>query len=54
MDEVFQDPPAGRQIHVILDNLYTHKKNDDWPAALPNVTFQFTPTSASWLKQVEI
>ena len=27
---------------------------DDWLAAHPNVTFHFTPTSASWLNQVEI
>ena len=54
MEEVVQDQPAGRQIHVILDNLNTHKKNDDWLAAHPNVTFHFTPTSASWLNQVEI
>ncbi len=54
MDDVLADQPAGRQIHVILDNLSTHKKNDDWLAAHPNVTFHFTPTSASWLNQVEI
>ena len=54
MDEVIADQPAGRQIHVILDNLNTHKKNEDWLAAHPNVTFHFTPTSASWLNQVEI
>ena len=54
MDEVVEDQPAGRQIHVILDNLSTHKKNDDWLAAHTNVTFHFTPTSASWLNQVEI
>lgn len=54
MDEVIEGQPAGRQIHVILDNLNTHKKNDDWLAAHPNVTFHFTPTSASWLNQVEI
>jgi transposase len=54
MDEVVADQPAGRQIHVIMDNLSTHKKNDDWLAAHPNVTFHFTPTSASWLNQVEI
>lgn len=54
MDEVIKDQPAERQIHVILDNLNTHKKNDDWLAAHPNVTFHFTPTSASWLNQVEI
>src|SRR3546814_5260025 len=54
MDEVVADQPADRQIHVILDNLSTHKKNEDWLAAHPNVTFHFTPTSASWLNQVEI
>ena len=54
MDEVIADQPAGRQIHVILDNLNTHKKNEAWLAAHPNVTFHFTPTSASWLNQVEI
>ena len=54
MDEIVAEQPAERQIHVILDNLNTHKKNDDWLAAHPNVTFHFTPTSASWLNQVEI
>ncbi|HEV6964096.1 IS630 family transposase [Roseateles sp.] len=54
MDEVVADQPADRQVHVILDNLNTHKKNDAWLAAHPNVTFHFTPTSASWLNQVEI
>ena len=53
LEEVIADQPAERQIHVILDNLNTHKKNDDWLAAHPNVTFHFTPTSASWLNQVE-
>lgn len=54
MDEVVAEHPAERDIHVILDNLCTHKKNQDWLAAHPNVTFHFTPTSASWLNQVEI
>lgn len=54
MDDVLQDQPRDREIHVILDNLSTHKKNDDWLAAHPNVTFHYTPTSASWLNQVEI
>ena len=54
MEEVIADQPAERQIHVILDNLGTHKRNDEWLAAHPRVTFHFTPTSASWLNQVEI
>jgi transposase len=54
MTELVAEHPPDREIHVILDNLSTHKKNDDWLAAHPNVTFHFTPTSASWLNQVEI
>jgi transposase len=54
MSEIVDDQPADRQIHVILDNYCTHKKNDAWLAAHPNVNFHFTPTSASWLNQVEI
>src|SRR3984893_2936575 len=48
------EQPPDREIHVILDNLSTHKKNDRWLAAHPNVPFHVTPTSASWLNQVEI
>jgi transposase len=43
-----------RQIHVVLDNLNTHKpKHDAWLARHPNVRFHFTPTHASWLNQIE-
>jgi transposase len=46
---------AGRDIHVVLDNLNTHKpKNDRWLKRHSNVHFHFTPTRASWLNQVEI
>lgn len=38
----------------MLDNYSPHKKNEDWLATHPNVHFHFTPTSASWLNQVEI
>lgn len=44
----------GRELHVILDNLNTHKKNERWLKKHPNVCFHFTPTRASWLNQVEI
>lgn len=45
----------GREIHVILDNLSTHKPKDDrWLKRHPNVHFHFTPTKASWLNQMEI
>lgn len=44
----------GREIHVILDNLNTHKpKRDGWLSRHKNVHFHFTPTHASWLNQVE-
>lgn len=44
-----------KEIHVVLDNLKTHKpKNDRWLKRHPNVQFHFTPTRASWLNQVEI
>ena len=41
-------------IHWVLDNLNTHKKNENWLKRHPNVRFHFTPTHASWLNQVEI
>jgi transposase len=44
----------GRELHVILDNLNTHKKNERWLKKHSNVNFHFTPTRASWLNQVEI
>jgi transposase len=44
----------GREIHVVLDNLSTHKpKADAWLAHHPDVHFHFTPTHASWLNLVE-
>lgn len=54
MDQVVADTPADRELHVILDNYCTHKKCDAWLAKHPHVHFHFTPTSASWLNQVEI
>ena len=46
--------PKG-QLHVILDNSSTHKTQDvwDWVAKHPRVHLHFTPTSASWMNQVE-
>jgi transposase len=54
MDAVLAETPPDQAIHVILDNYCIHKRNEAWLAAHPNVTFHFTPTSASWLNQVEI
>jgi transposase len=54
MDQIVAETPVDRQLHVVLDNYCTHKKCDAWLALHPNVHFHFTPTSASWLNQVEI
>lgn len=44
-----------RVLHIILDNSSTHRTDAvrDWLADHPNVTFHYTPTSASWINQVE-
>ena len=54
MDQVMADILPEQQVHIILDNYCTHKKNEDWLKAHPNVTFHFTPTSASWMNMVEV
>lgn len=54
MNGVVKEHPE-KEIHVILDNLSTHKpKRDMWLARHPNVHFHYTPTHASWLNQVEV
>ena len=54
MNRIVAEYP-DRELHVILDNLNTHKpRNDRWLKRHPNVHFHFTPTKASWLNQVEI
>ncbi len=47
--------PAGKMVHVVLDNYATHKhpKVLAWLARHPRFVFHFTPTSASWLNAVE-
>ena len=54
MDQVVADLPEATDLHVILDNYCIHKKCDAWLAAHPQVTFHYTPTSASWLNLVEV
>src|SRR5512132_2107707 len=47
--------PAGKLVHVVLDNYGSHKhpKIRAWLSRHPRWTFHFTPTSASWLNTVE-
>lgn len=53
MNGIVADHP-DRMIHVVLDNLNTHKpKRDRWLQAHPNVHLHFIPTYSSWLNQVE-
>ena len=45
---------AGKELHVVLDNLNTHKPKDDrLLKAHPHVHLHFIPTHSSWLNQVE-
>ncbi len=48
-------PIPGARSEVVLDNVSTHKTPDvqAWLAKHPRFTFHFTPTSASWMNQVE-
>lgn len=48
MNQVVSQYSEEQEIHVILDNLNTHKKkNGNWLARHPNVHFHYTPTNAS-------
>jgi transposase len=53
---VVASQPKGREIHIILDNLFAHKTQ--WVKQFlndyPNGAFHYTPTYSSWLNQVEI
>jgi len=48
--------PKDLQIHLILDNYATHKHPNvqAWLAKHPRFQLHFTPTSSSWLNQIEI
>ena len=51
LDRVYPD----QELHVILDNVSTHKTPAvrAWLERHPRIAFHFTPTSASWLNQIE-
>jgi transposase len=49
------DAYPEKELHVILDNLSTHKpKHDLWLARHKNVHWHYIPTHSSWLNQVEV
>jgi transposase len=54
MDDVMADYHNTQEIHVIMDNYRIHEKCDEWLSNHPNVSFHFTPTSASWPNMIEV
>jgi transposase len=55
LDQLIEAHP-GKELHLVLDNLSTHKLPSEhpWHRRHPEVHFHFTPTHASWLNQIEI
>jgi transposase len=55
LDQIESTVPAGIEIHLVLDNYATHKtpKVEAWFQKRPRYHLHFTPTSGSWLNQVE-
>jgi transposase len=47
--------PAGLDVHLVCDNLATHKTPEiqAWLARHPRFRLHFTPTGSSWINQVE-
>jgi len=56
LTDVVAHEKRGKEIHIIADNLSTHKTRrvQDFLGDHPNVHIHFTPTYSSWLNQVEI
>jgi transposase len=55
LGQIVATESRGREIHVILDNLSTHKTKRvrEFLSAHPKLHLHFTPTYSSWLNQVE-
>lgn len=55
LDKVESSVPGDLDIHVVMDNASSHntKLIRDWFAKRPNWYPHFTPTSSSWINQVE-
>jgi transposase len=56
LSDIVASQPRGKEIHVILDNLSTHKTRlvQDFLLHHPRVSLHYTPTYSSWLNQVEL
>ena len=55
LDQVAEGIRPGTPVHVVLDNVSSHKSAavHEWLKDHPGWTFHFTPTSASWMNAVE-
>jgi transposase len=55
LNTIDREVPHGLQVHLILDNYATHKhaEVDRWLKRHKRFHLHFTPTSSSWLNQVE-
>lgn len=55
LDTVEDNVPSDLDIHVVMDNASSHKTKliRDWFAKRANWHCHFTPTSSSWINQVE-
>src|SRR3954471_15514293 len=55
LDEIEANLPPDLDVHLVLDNSATHKTKliRDWLAKRTRYHVHFTPTSASWINQVE-
>src|SRR5690348_10920330 len=55
LDEIEANVPKGLEVHLVWDNYATHKTPliRNWLAKRPRWHVHLTPTSSSWLNQVE-
>jgi transposase len=55
LDEIEANVPQGIEVHLVMDNYATHKAPlvRDWLTRRPHWHVHLTPTSSSWLNQVE-
>ncbi len=54
--QIVRSQPAGKEIHIIADNLATHKTKrvQEFLHLHPLVHMHYTPTYSSWLNQIEL
>src|SRR3981081_3209797 len=55
LKEIDAQVPEGLDVHIVMDNYATHKtpKIKAWLPPPPPYPVHFTPTSASWINQIE-